>query len=113
MKSFDRAFVVWFIVAILIFGGLITLGFVYKKKISDYENYEKVLIQGAKSYISDGGLYPKKNEVITVDINSIIKSGYIKKKDVIDSCTGFIKVSKKKNLVYKPYIKCKYYHSSK
>lgn len=113
MKSFNRLFVVWFVVVTLIFAGLIYLGFTYKSKIKTYEKFEDVLISGAESYINNNGVYPEKNETLKINIKDIIKSGVINKRDIVDGCTGNIIVSMKKNLTYKPDIKCKYYKSSK
>ena len=113
MKSFNKLFIVWIVVVILIFGGLITIGFLYKSKIRKYQDYEDVLIKKTETYISDKNLYPKDNDSIKVDVNELIDNGYLTKKEIIKDCTGNITVTKKKNITYKPSIKCKNYRSTK
>lgn len=110
MKSFNRLFVVWIVFVVLIMGGLITLGYIYKNKLSSYHKYEEKLIVSAKKYVNDNNISLKKNEKKVINISNLIKDKYLSKKDIIKECTGNVTIFLEKNIIkYDPYIKCKYY----
>lgn len=110
MKSFNRLFIVWVIFVFLIMGGLITLGYIYKNKLNNYHKYEDKIVFSAKKYVTDNNISLKKAEKKVINIDELIKNGYIKKKDIIKECNGNVTIYLEKNIVkYKPFIKCKYY----
>jgi len=112
MKSFNRLFIVWFVVVTLVFIGLIVLGFVFKQRLSEYKDYEDKLVIATKKYVKDNNKYPTVNTPVKVSIDKLIQKGYIKEKDAIDSCNGKVVVTKEKSFIYTPQIKCKNYKSS-
>ena len=109
MASFNKLFYVWIFVVIIIFGGLITWGFVYKNKVQKYKDYELVLVETAKIYVAKNSIYPEENESIKININKLKKSEKLSKKVVINDCSGYVKVSKKSNFKYKTFLACKNY----
>lgn len=111
MASFNKLFYVWIFVVVLIFGGLITLGFVYKNKVQKYKDYESVLVETAKSYVAEKGKYPEEKQTIKISVNVLKKYIESSKKYVIDDCSGYVKVTKKSNFKYKAVLSCKNYNT--
>ena len=109
MKTFNRLFIIWVIFATLIFAGLCTLGFVFKKNVEKYKEFEDVLVESTKSYVLNEGKVDFDADYLDVSINDLVKSGYLNKKDVVKSCSGKVRVKNKKQISYKAIIKCKNY----
>lgn len=104
--------IVWVILLIGIFVLLSMLGFIHKKEVDSYHEYEDKLVVAARKYVNANKIYPKKGSKIEVNISDIIDAGYIKKKDIEKSCKGTIIVKYDRFIDYLPNIKCKYYKSS-
>ena len=113
MKTFNRVFVLWCFMAVLIFGGLITLGYIYKSKVKSYEEYENRLEIAAKEFIEINNIHLNDQKKIKININKIIKSGLIDDEDIIKDCKGNIIVRNGSVIKYKADIKCKNYHSKR
>lgn len=111
MKNFNKLFIVWCFIAFLIFGGLCTLGFIYKNNIEKYHDYEKVLISATEEYVLKEGKVEKNNDYFDVKINTLVKGKYISKDDIVKSCFGVVRVENNSQIKYKPRIKCKNYKS--
>ncbi len=111
MKNFNRLFIVWCFVATIIFAGLCTIGFMYKRNLEEYHDFENVIINAAKAYVLDEGIVDFNSDYIDIKISTLLDKGYIKKKDVVKSCNGSVRIENKKLIKYKPLIKCKYYKS--
>ena len=92
MKTFNRVFVLWCFMAVLIFGGLITLGYIYKSKVKSYEKYETKLEIAAKKYIELNNIHLNDKNELEININKIIKSKLIDDDDIIDGCKGKVVV---------------------
>lgn len=93
----------------MIFGGLVTLGFVYKSKVQKYKDYENVLVESAKIYVAENSLYPQDKKSVKISVNKLIKSSNIPKKEIIKECDGYVRITKKTNFEYKAILKCKNY----
>ena len=111
MKKFNTLFIVWCFIATFIFAGLCTLGFIYKKKIEKYHDFEKVIIEATKSYVIKEGIVNFNEDYVDVKIETLLENGYLKKSDIVKSCHGKIRIENTKLINYKPLIKCKYYKS--
>lgn len=111
MKSFNRLYIIWYVFAILIFAGLCTLGFVYKSKIKKFKKFEDNIIIAAESYVLSEGKIDFLDDYIDVNINTLLKKGYLLKKDYVKSCSGKVRIKKGKTTKYTPLIKCKNYKS--
>ena len=111
MRTFNKLFAVWIIMAVLIFAGLCTLGIVYKGNIKKYKAYEDVLKTAAESYAKDEGILPSIEKYKDINIDKIIDKGYVSKKKIIDSCSGKVRITAGNTIEYTPIIKCKYYKS--
>lgn len=109
MASFNKLFYVWIVVVIAIFGGLITLGYVYKNRVQKYKDYENVLVESAKIYVAENSLYPEEKQSIKISVKKLKKVSNLSKKDIIDDCGGYVKVTKKTNFSYKAILKCENY----
>lgn len=113
MKSFNRLFIVWTIVVILIFGALITFGFIYKNKIKKYHNYEDLLIEKAYKYVSVKNIHMENVDSLKINIEDLKNANLLLKKEIIDTCSGYVLVTNKSSIKYEPHIKCKYYKTTK
>ena len=111
MKNFNRLFIVWCIFATLIFAGLCVLGFMFKKNIEKYHDFEKVLINATEEYVLKEGKVNTDEDYFEVSIKTLINKEYISKDDIVKSCSGIVKVENRKQIKYKPMIKCKNYKS--
>jgi len=109
MKSFNRMFIIWIIIVIMIFGGLITFGFFYKSKIKKYQKFEDVIVSKTEEYTKKENIYPEKNQSIKINIKDLVSANVLKRKDVLKTCDGYVTVSRNQHIKYKPYLKCKYY----
>lgn len=103
--------IIWVIILIGIFTLLSLIGFKHKKDVSNYHKYEDKLVDAAKSYVNHYKTYPKKGSKLNIKIDDLIKDGFIKKKDVISSCSGIVIVKYDNFIDYIPNIKCQYYKS--
>lgn len=111
MKKFNRLFVLWCIIAFLIFAGLSTLGFIYKNRIKKYEDFELVIIDAAKEYVSKEGKIDFDGDYMDVSVDFLLKNGYLSTKDLVKTCSGKVRIENKKQIKYIPIVKCKNYKS--
>lgn len=111
MKGFNRLFIIWCFVATLIFAGLCTVGFMYKKNLEKYHDFEKVIIDATKAYVLKEGIVNFNGTYLDISINTLFDNGYLTKDDLVNGCTGKVRVENNKLIKYKPLIKCKYYKS--
>ena len=103
--------IAWFILLIGIFALLSVIGFKHKKNVDKYHDYEDKLIVASREYTNSHKSYPEKGTSIEIQITDLIKEGYIKKKEIVEGCSGSITVKYDKFIDYTPNIKCKYYKS--
>lgn len=103
--------IIWVILLIGIFTLLTYIGFIHKKDVKKYKDYEEVLITASRSYTSSKNMYPKKGSKIIIKIEDLINEGFVDKKDIVDGCSGSIIVKYDSYIDYFPNIKCKYYKS--
>lgn len=103
--------IIWLILLIGIFTLLSIIGFKHKDNIKNYHEYEEKLVAAAKEYTNHNKKYPKKGTSIKITTTKLIKEGYIKKKDVVKGCSGYISVEYSEFIDYIPNLKCKYYKS--
>ena len=113
MKGFNRLFIIWCFVATFIFAGLCTVGFMYKRNLKKYHDFEKVIINASKSYVLKEGIVDFDGTYLDVNIDTLLNKGYILKDDMVNSCHGKVRIENQKLIKYKPLIKCKYYTSYK
>lgn len=104
-------FIVWVILLFIIFGLLSAFGFIYKGKLSKYNNYEKILVESARKYTYKNAIYPTDGKSISINIDELIDKKYVNKKDIVKECSGKVIVTKNGFIDYKANIKCKYYKS--
>lgn len=109
MKRYNMLFTFWIIIVVIIFAFLIAIGFIYKKKIEIYKDYEVLLVNKTKKYIKDNNKYPKKNETKKIDLDTLIKEDYLSDDEVVDSCKGYVQISHKDSIKYNAVLSCKYY----
>lgn len=111
MKTFNKLFVLWCVVATMGFAGLCTIGFMFKNNIKKYHEYESVLVDATKAYVLNEGAIDFDANYIDISISTLEKKGYLKKSDMLKSCTGKVRIENNKQIKYTPLIKCNNYKS--
>lgn len=105
-----KMIIAWILIAVILFGSLLTIGIVNTKKFESYKVLESDLVEAAKGYIE---LTDKKITAKTVKIteNDLEKKRILPNMEVDgDLCSGYINVSNTLNgLEYKAVINCDKY----
>ena len=107
MNSLKRAYIVWWIVAVLLFAFLTTIGFIYKNKTAKYKKEEKNIVEIVKKYTATDFNFPTSGEVKIVTLDELKEKGLIKEVKVNkNKCKGYIEVTFNNVTEYKAYISC-------
>lgn len=102
--------VVWGIVAVLLFTGLTTMGFIYKNKTKKYKKLETNLVEVAKKYTATDFNFPVNGENIVISYSELHDKNLIDKLEVeSQKCDGYVVVSFNNVTEYKGYVKCNKY----
>lgn len=109
MKNYKLWFYMWIIVVIGIFVLLVAFGYMYRKKLSSYHEYEDYLVLKAKEYVDSNDLSLKNGDQISLKIDKLIKENYLSKKHIVDECKGKVTVKYNKGYTYKAKLTCGYY----
>ena len=107
MNSFKKAYAIWFVVAVLIFAGLTTMGFVYKNKTAKYKKEEDKIVEIAKKYTATNFDFPKSGESKAINIKELQDKGLLKEVKVKgNKCKGYVEVTFDNVTKYKTYLDC-------
>ena len=111
MNKMKKLYVIWGILAVLIFAFLTAFGFMYKKKTYIYKDLENRLVAAEKKYVDSRFLYPENGEVVKITANDLIENEFFDSMQLNDEvCEGYTTVRKDGGVFeYKAYIKCKWY----
>ena len=107
MNNLKKAYTIWFIIAVMIFAGLTTLGFVYKSKSAKYKKEEEKIVEIAKKYTATNFNFPKSGESKIIKIKELQDKGLLKEVKVKNNkCKGYVEVTFNNVTEYKTYLDC-------
>ncbi|MBE6160822.1 MAG: hypothetical protein E7158_01190 [Firmicutes bacterium] len=110
MDKMKKIWVIWIFLAIVLIGGLTSIGFIYKNKSKKYKLLEKKLVEITKKYTATDFKYPVNNEKILIKYEELKSAGLIEKLEVDNKkCNGYVILSNKDVINYKAYIDCDVY----
>lgn len=110
MKRLKIVSVVWGILVVLLFSGLTTIGFIYKKKTAKYKKLEDRLVEVTKKYTATDFNFPKNGDEIIITYKELEERGLIKELKVDkQKCDGYVKLTFNGVTEYKGFIKCEKY----
>ena len=110
MNKLKTVWIVWGIIAVVLFASLTTLGFIYKNKTKKYKELEDKLVEVTKRYTSNEFNYATdgKKEIITykeLKDNNFFDKLIVNNKE----CDGYTIVEFDGVTKYKAYIECDKY----
>ncbi len=111
IKRMQTISYIWGSILVLLVGGLTAIGFVYKNKITKYEDLESKLELSLKEYVDKKFLYPKNGESIKVTYEELKSNEAIDGLNIDDEeCDGYGFVKNDGSVFkYKVYVKCNGY----
>ena len=110
MDKMKKIWTIWIFLAVVLIGGLTSIGFIYKNKSKKYKELEKELVEITKKYTATDFKYPVNNEKIIIKYEELKKAGLIRKLEVDNKkCDGYVVLTNKNVVKYKAYIDCNVY----
>ena len=111
LKKMRMISYIWGTVLFLLVGGLTTIGFVYKNKITKYEELENKLADNMKNYVDEKFIYPEEGKNIKITYQELKSNDAIDNLNIDDEeCDGYgIVLHDGSIFKYETYIKCKEY----
>ena len=107
MNKLKTMWIVWGIIAVLLFGCLTTMGFVYKNTTKKYKKIENKLVEVTKKYTSNEFEFATNGKKEIITYKQIKDNDYIGKLEVNNKkCDGYVILEFDGVTKYKAYIDC-------
>ena len=107
MNNLKRNYIVFWIIAVLIFAGLTALGFIYKSKSSKYKKEENRIVEIVKKYTATDFNFPKSGESKIITLKELQDKDLLKEVKVKkNKCDGYVEITFKNVTKYKAFLDC-------
>ena len=106
-----RLTIVWIIFAVIMFGGLATLGILFvNNQKNEYSFLEERLADAARQYGEATFIYNNIIDYVEITSDELIKKGFLEDLNFNgEECQGYVRITKAGVFKYEGFVKCEGY----